>query len=502
MNHLSVSLWASSSAPSSCQSLPWTVRAAFSIPSKIIWSKGRLACIFVTMFVLQVANGQYRRIDQYHHTNWTAKDGVPAEIHDLTQTSDGFLWLGTTSGLFRFDGVRFEQYRPEGGQSLQRNNILSLCATEDGGLWIGYTFGGTSFLEDGKITHYGTNEGLPASTVKMFAIDETKMAWAALTDGSLVRFEGGRWKLVANPEPAGNGLPLLLADAKGSLWFATERNIYVLRKGGQTLEKLPDKVLGVVGEDSKGRALVVLPHTETAHSVNKRVTDNNWFYARRDRLGTYWGTSANGSVWHAATLSGILEDNGGLFDVMDAGALAGFGIYVDREGTVWGLSAHGLDRYRADAVIPLEFPSQFSRFQLARSPSGGVFATSYYGLNGGAISLVKDGHILSQEPLPGPLYSYIDPKGVLWIGTRHGGDILRQAGNSREVIRTPAKMVGAMTEDPKGRLWALMGGRGFFRYEDGKWATSLASLGPPNTVPSLPLQTPTELSGLDFKTTG
>src|SRR6185295_575972 len=48
-----------------------------------------------------------RRIDQLYHTSWTAKDGVPADIRSLAQTTDGYLWIGTPTGLVRFDGVQF-----------------------------------------------------------------------------------------------------------------------------------------------------------------------------------------------------------------------------------------------------------------------------------------------------------------------------------------------------------------------------------------------------------
>jgi ligand-binding sensor domain-containing protein len=45
------------------------------------------------------------RIDQMHHTSWTHKDGVPTQIQALAQTTDGFLWIGDLTGLYRFDGL-------------------------------------------------------------------------------------------------------------------------------------------------------------------------------------------------------------------------------------------------------------------------------------------------------------------------------------------------------------------------------------------------------------
>src|SRR6266850_7969229 len=48
-------------------------------------------------------------IAQYIHTAWKAQDGAPADAWSLAQTADGWLWLGTSTGLYRFDGIRFER---------------------------------------------------------------------------------------------------------------------------------------------------------------------------------------------------------------------------------------------------------------------------------------------------------------------------------------------------------------------------------------------------------
>jgi len=53
-----------------------------------------------------------QKLADLYHTAWTFKDGAPAEIHALAQTTHGFLWLGAAAGWFRFDGIRFEPYEP------------------------------------------------------------------------------------------------------------------------------------------------------------------------------------------------------------------------------------------------------------------------------------------------------------------------------------------------------------------------------------------------------
>ena len=59
---------------------------------------------------------------QVGHDSWTFKEGVPADVECLAQTKDGILWLGGPTGLFRFDGMRFEPFSsPFGDRFLSTN---------------------------------------------------------------------------------------------------------------------------------------------------------------------------------------------------------------------------------------------------------------------------------------------------------------------------------------------------------------------------------------------
>ena len=69
------------------------------------------------------ANGEeqsdaLRIASNFHHTSWTAKDGVPGESTWLAQTTDGWLWLGGASGLTRFDGVTSSNARSPDARAL------------------------------------------------------------------------------------------------------------------------------------------------------------------------------------------------------------------------------------------------------------------------------------------------------------------------------------------------------------------------------------------------
>ncbi len=93
-------------------------------------------------------------ITQYGHTAWRVRDGhFAGPPTAITQTKDGFLWIGTQTGLIRFDGVRFVPWQPPAGSQLPDNRIVKLLGASDGSLWIGAAQG-LARWRDGKLVVY------------------------------------------------------------------------------------------------------------------------------------------------------------------------------------------------------------------------------------------------------------------------------------------------------------------------------------------------------------
>ncbi len=95
-----------------------------------------------------------RHISQYGHTAWRIQDGfLSGAAVAVTQTTDGYLWIGTRVGLVRFDGVRFVPWTPPDGTHLPSSSVASLLGARDGSLWIG-TEGGLSHWDKQHLTNY------------------------------------------------------------------------------------------------------------------------------------------------------------------------------------------------------------------------------------------------------------------------------------------------------------------------------------------------------------
>src|SRR4030095_8484424 len=89
------------------------------------------------------------RIAQYRHTAWRVQDGAfESAPNAITQTADGYIWIGTDSGLVRFDGVRFQRWTPPQNTGAFYRGVVSLLGASDGTLWIGTDTGLLSWKND------------------------------------------------------------------------------------------------------------------------------------------------------------------------------------------------------------------------------------------------------------------------------------------------------------------------------------------------------------------
>jgi hypothetical protein len=77
----------------------------------IVW-RVLLIGLFVGPFAVAPASAldPTRSIVQMSHRAYTRDDGLPGGVSSIAQTKDGYLWIGTANGLYRFDGVRFEPF--------------------------------------------------------------------------------------------------------------------------------------------------------------------------------------------------------------------------------------------------------------------------------------------------------------------------------------------------------------------------------------------------------
>src|ERR1700731_3386852 len=77
-------------------------------------ARARVACLIIPFALAAPVHAlvPQKSNTQFTHTAWSAKDGIPGPVRAIAQTGDGYLWLGTEAGLYRFDGLPFAPFEP------------------------------------------------------------------------------------------------------------------------------------------------------------------------------------------------------------------------------------------------------------------------------------------------------------------------------------------------------------------------------------------------------
>jgi signal transduction histidine kinase/ligand-binding sensor domain-containing protein len=432
-----------------------------------------------------------RRIDQLYHTTWTAKDGAPSAIHALAQTTDGYLWIGGGAGLFRFDGVHFQHYEPESGESLLRNDVVCLSADPDGGLWIGYRFEGVSFLKNGRVTNFSGRDGLPSGSVRAFARDRDGELWVG-TLGGIARLDGSRWRRIGSDWNFEGAATTIFTDHAGTLWVGMRDRALFLPQGARRFQTAANRLLlasqfaeasdGTLWMAETARAVRPVPLRWKAGQLHPEVRVGSQAIMFDDRGSLWIATLGDGvrRVPYPERLGGrqikqfgdaaesFTHRDGLSGDVVEA-------LLQDREGNVWAGTNLGLDRFRQSALVPIPFSTGSHGFTFAAGDHGTVWVgTANRGLMG-----IRNGRAVVKRHDPNFTSLYEDHDGSLWM--LGDGRLLHLAKGRVRESKAPEDFARAMTSDLSGRLWVSTLTKGVFRLEGHRWS-SLVALGGPQDV--------------------
>jgi signal transduction histidine kinase/ligand-binding sensor domain-containing protein len=355
------------------------------------------ACIFAAALskAQQVFEQTDHSLSGQYHKGWTIREGVPGSIWDIAQDNDGFIWLGTASGLYRFDGVSFERFTPPKGQQLvggPEAPILSLLAPREGGLWVGYQFGGASFIKGRTITNYPPRSILSHSMNNM-AEDATGNIWAKTPFG-FVRFDGTRWSTIGQNWGLPQGSPFYFhGDSAGDIWASMADKFFLLRPGAKKFEDTGLKYGSLsVQRDQNGR--VWCEYGKNQLYELRPGVDGNWTVERtafQQKLLDFTITQDN-SFWIAADGQGISRIRGPVpflqkslpalrFETFrHADGLTDdlvFRVMQDKEGGIWTLSTKGLDYFRPTILNTVSLDSKMKNITMASAGDVLMVASSY-----------------------------------------------------------------------------------------------------------------------------
>jgi signal transduction histidine kinase/CheY-like chemotaxis protein/ligand-binding sensor domain-containing protein len=363
-------------------------------------------------------------IDQYGHDTWTSQNGLPGEaVYQILQSPDGYLWLRTSAGLVRFDGVRFVLMDPIVGNRSVDEPVKAICTGADGDLLV-RTTSRTLIYKNGEFLDYRPAAPLPDGEIRnIFESKEHEVFIGSddfiyvIQDGVIkmlrrgtgwingfLEYQGKIWigsggasrlytysdgKLSAIQVKIRNG-GAMAKDADQRLWVGTFNGLYRMDPKKPSLQPVaPDKIVGEVNS--------VIPDTD-------------------------------GNLWVGMTDLGLVRIQHG--QVSSFGSQDGLSdtrvitVYEDQEGSLWVGTASGLDRLRDTKLTTLTrkegLPSNSTALAL-ETRDGSLYILC----KGGGLARIRNGVVTALTKKDGLQGTYgngmFESKdGSLWIGIEAG----------------------------------------------------------------------------------
>ncbi len=383
------------------------------------------ACLIHTAYAIDPD----RAMSQYVHDQWGAEQGFPkGPVYAITQTADGYLWIGTEAGLVRFDGRTFRLIKDDSG-AFTISSVLGLAPDNNGCLWVR--------LQDFTIVRYCKGVfDRPSSEEELYTRIEAMnqesqgglLAWKA-EDGAY-GFRGGNFRKLASAADLPPSPVTSVAQTRnGEVWMGTRDAGLFRDNGGKTVsirDGLPDLKVNCLLADGD-RALWVGTDNGIVHWNGTELTGVGIPSALSRFQALAMVRDRDGNVWAGTDSRGLLRLNSHGVALLNPGDRASLqavtALFEDREGDVWIGHADGIERLRDSAFVTYS-----STEGLPTDGSNPVFVDDenriWFPPAAGGLWWARDGEYgrVDSDGLNRDIvYSLAGGKGELWVGRQRGG---------------------------------------------------------------------------------
>ena len=451
-----------------------------------------------------------RRMTEFHHRMWTSDNGIGA-VFDIQQASNGYLWLTTSTGVFRFDGVRFQSVEEVTNGAVQNSEIHSAFLSSSGGVWLKTRANGLLFWKDERLTVFRDRRCTPALQMEGLAEDRDGSLWVQ-GSGGFFHLRGAVCEPVGVEQGYAGGFPAaILVDSKGTVWVRTLSGSLLFLPLGQSkfqrlrydagttsaafvlagsthnafLHEAPDGAIWLSDDyglrrvaNAAGEPVVSSPPGK-GHKQN--IQFGNFTFAGD---GSLWAVTNKGvrrlehvQQWQT---SQAMEDSPGESFTTEQGlsSNAAWKVFVDRERSVWVGTNSGLDLLRRTALTALTLqPTEEHDFSIAAGDRGSVWTGNR------SLPLTRvaaDGSMTSFPETRGTICMRRDRNGTIWSAGGGPSKLWRNSGAGFTPLPYPEEIVGpviSLAFDRNDDLWVSTGIGGTYRFSHGEWSRQNEALG-------------------------
>ncbi len=409
-----------------------------------------------TVLAAALVLGQCAAADSpYAVDAWSTADGLPqGSVIAITQTHDGYLWLGTINGLVRFDGNSMTKFNVNNTPGLPDNVINFLFEDSRSNLWVGTSTGKLCIFQGSDVKQFDVSSA--GGKINFASEDKAGTIWFGTTAGNFLSFKE---KLDLGPADFPPQFfyrifNLRLDGKNGVVWRLQDGRVQKFR-GGQ-LEKDFGNIPWTPVPNRVPRPIQGIDYYDENVTAICEDHEGNLVVGTHDS-GVYWFDAAGG-VSHIPTDKGLSQN-------------IVLSLYCDREGNIWvGTDGDGLERIHKKNLVVIDEKAPGSPVSIAESIAedltGGVWtAFDRRGLTYTQTNSTANFRIGTYTNASSV---FVDSRQQVWAGTRSEGLFQFVAGSFQPVAAAlPVGLqIFALFQSRDGKLW--VGGQNRLASFDGQ----------------------------------
>ena len=357
-------------------------------------------------------------------------------LNNICELKNGYIWFGTTEGLFRYDGLQFEQFlMPD---SITNNHVSAAYEDRNNRLWIGYKDGNIFYKNNREqFIKWNPEEGTPSVQITAFHNDKKGNLWIATYGEGLYVFQQNRLYNFNNDDGLpGDDIYSMAVDKNENIWIGTDGGIVkcMLNEKQKSIEifsvanGLPDDIVRTILADEKGNFWIGMHDGGVCYfdpEVKKvKFTIPNW----------------------------------------EHGIVNSFELFEEHE--LWiGTEGNGIYRFdlKTQTINPISAGVTFEKskiYDLHKDIEGNIWVVS----NSNGVSSANRQFEMIQQPIPQLQSILVDSKDGLWVGTQTGLFLhqLKQNGTSFFKPILENMNVLSLYEDQFENIWIGTFGDGIY----------------------------------------